>query len=123
VYMLTEYLPLLIFLLVSMLFAGAVLLLSALFGKKVRTREKLMTYECGLDPIGDARKKFSVKFFIIAMLFIIFDVEVVFLYPWAIVFQRFNQFKLFAFIEMAVFIGVLLIGFIYVWKKGALEWE
>ncbi len=121
--MLVDYLPILIFLLLATVFAGAVILLSSLFGYRTSTREKLMPYECGLDPIGNARAKFSVKFFIIAMLFIVFDVELVFLYPWAIVFKEFNQFKAFAFIEMVVFIGVLLIGFIYVWKKGALEWE
>ena len=121
--MLVEYLPILIFLSLTMLFAGAVIFLSAFFGKRASTREKLMTYECGLDPIGNARKKFSVKFFIIAMLFIVFDVELVFLYPWAIVFKQFNQFKAFVFIEMVIFIGILLVGFIYVWKKGALEWE
>ena len=121
--MLVDYLPILIFLLLATVFAGAVILLSSLFGHRTSTREKLMPYECGLDPIGDARAKVSVKFFIIAMLFIVFDVELVFLYPWAIVFKEFNQFKAFAFIEMVVFIGILLIGFIYVWKKGALEWE
>jgi len=86
--MLTEYIPLFIFLLVSILFAGAVILLSSVFGRKTSTREKLMPYECGLDPIGNARAKVSVKFFIIAMLFIVFDVELVFLYPWAIVFRN-----------------------------------
>ena len=121
--MLAEYIPILIFLSVSILFAGGVILLSSVFGRKTSTREKLMPYECGLDPIGDARAKVSVKFFIIAMLFIVFDMELVFLYPWAIVFKQFDQFKGFIFIEMLVFIGVLLVGFIYVWKKGALEWE
>ncbi len=121
--MLVDYLPILVFLAISMLFAGAVIILSSLFGKKTSTREKLMPYECGMDPIGNARAKFSVKFFIIAMLFIVFDVELVFLYPWAIVFKQFAQFKMFVFVEMVVFIGILLAGFIYAWKKGALEWE
>lgn len=120
--MLIEYLPILVFLSLTMLFAGAVILLSAFFGKRASTREKLMPYECGLDPIGNARKRFSIKFFIIAMLFIIFDVELVFLYPWAIVFKQFQS-KPFVFIEMVIFIGILLVGFIYVWKRGALEWE
>jgi len=115
--------PLLIFLLRAILFAGVVITLSSLVGKKTASREKLMTYECGLDPVGNARQKFSVKFFIIAMLFIVFDVEAVFLYPWAIVFKQFNQFKTFIFLEMFVFLGIVLIGFIYVWKKGAWEWE
>ena len=117
------YTPLFIFFLLAVLFAGAVIILSSLFGRKTATREKLMPYECGLDPVGNARSKFTVKFFIIAMLFIVFDVEAVFLYPWAIVFRQFNQFKGFVFVEMAVFIGILLVGFIYVWRKGALEWD
>jgi NADH-quinone oxidoreductase subunit A len=117
------YTPLIIFFSLSVLFAGLVIALSALFGRKASTREKLMPYECGLDPVGNARTRFPVKFFIIAMLFIVFDVEAVFLYPWAIVFRQFNQFKGFVFLEMAVFIGILLVGFLYVWKKGALEWE
>ncbi len=121
--MLVDYLPLFIFLMLAVLFAGVVIILSSLVGRKTRSREKLMTYECGLDPVGNARKKFSVKFFIVAMLFIVFDVEAVFLYPWAIVFKEFSQFKAFIFFEMLVFIGILLVGFVYVWKKGALEWE
>lgn len=118
-----DYVPLFIFLLLSILFAGIVIILSSLVGKKTASREKLMPYECGIDPFGNARNKVSVKFFIIAMLFIVFDVEAVFLYPWAIVFKQFNQFKTFIFVEMIVFIGILFVGFIYVWKKGALEWE
>jgi len=121
--MLSDYLPLFIFLLLAILFAGFVIILSSLVGNKTASREKLMTYECGLDPVGNARQKFSVKFFIIAMLFIVFDVEAVFLYPWAIVFKQFHQFKTFIFFEMFIFVGILLVGFIYVWKKGALEWE
>ena len=121
--MLNSYVPLLFFLLLAILFAGVVIILSSVFGKKAATREKLMPYECGIDPVGDARKRFSVKFFIVAMLFIVFDVEAVFLYPWAIVFRQFNQFKGFVFFEMVVFVGILMVGFIYVWRKGALEWE
>ena len=121
--MLSGYLPIVLFLALVVVFAGATIFLSSLFGKRTSTREKLMPYECGLDPIGNARAKFSVRFFIVAMLFIVFDVELVFLYPWAIVFKQFNQFKLFIFGEMVVFIGILLAGFIYAWKKGALEWE
>ena len=121
--MLTDYIPLFIFFTLAVFFAGFVIVLSSLVGRKTASREKLMPYECGLDPIGNARSRVSIKFFIIAMLFIVFDVEAVFLYPWAIVFQQFNQFKSFIFCEMLVFIGILLIGFVYVWKKGALEWE
>ncbi|MFH1624392.1 MAG: NADH-quinone oxidoreductase subunit A, partial [Pseudomonadota bacterium] len=84
------------------------------------TPQKMMPYECGVDPIGTARRRFSVKFYIIAMLFIIFDIEAVFLYPWAVVFK---DLKVFGFIEMGIFIVILFIGLIYAWKKGALEWE
>jgi NADH-quinone oxidoreductase subunit A len=77
-------------------------------------------YECGMDPVGQARSPFSVKFYIIAMLFIIFSIEVIFIYPWAVIFR---DLKIFGLAEMAVFIAILLVGFIYVWKKGALEWE
>ena len=106
--MLIEYLPLLIFLTLAILFAGVVILLSSVFGRKTSTREKLMTYECGLDPIGNARNKFSVKFFIIAMLFIVFDVEAVFLYPWAIVFKQFNQFDIKTFYHILSFAVLFL---------------
>ncbi len=118
--MLTGYLPILILLIVSILFAGATLFLSAIVGRKVSTREKLMPYECGVDPVGDARQRFPIHFYLIAMLFIVFDIEAVFLYPWAIVFKELGLFGL---IEMVVFILILFIGFIYIWRKGALKWE
>jgi NADH-quinone oxidoreductase subunit A len=101
-------------------FALTVILLSAIFGKRKITPQKMLPYECGMDPIGQARKPFSVKFYIIAMLFIVFDLEAVFLYPWAVVFK---DLKVFGLVEMGAFIAILLVGFIYVWKKGALEWE
>ncbi len=81
---------------------------------------KLSPYECGCPPVGDAREKFSVRFYIIAMLFVLFDIEAVFMYPWAINFDRLG---LFGFVEMLVFIFILLVGYFYVWKKGALEWD
>ena len=116
----TDYIPIFIFFVVAVGFALTVIFLSAIFGKRKITPQKMLPYECGMDPIGEARKPFSVKFYIIAMLFIIFDLEAVFLYPWAVVFK---DLKVFGLVEMAVFIGILLVGFIYVWKKGALEWE
>ena len=114
------YIPIFIFLIVAVGFALFVILISAIFGKRKTTRQKMLPYECGMDPIGAARKPFSVKFYIIAMLFIIFDIEAVFLYPWAVIYR---ELKIFGLAEMAVFIAILLVGFIYVWKKGALEWE
>ena len=116
----TDYIPIFIFFLVAVAFALVVLFLSAIFGKRKITPQKMLPYECGMDPIGEARKPFSVKLYIIAMLSIIFDIEAVFLYPWAVIFK---DLKVFGLAEMAVFIGILLVGFIYVWKKGALEWE
>jgi NADH-quinone oxidoreductase subunit A len=116
----TDYIPIFIFFLVAVVFALVVLFLSAIIGKRKITPQKMLPYECGMDPIGEARSPFSVKFYIIAMLFIVFDIEAVFLYPWAVIFK---DLKIFGLGEMAVFIGILLVGFIYIWKKGALEWE
>jgi NADH-quinone oxidoreductase subunit A len=118
--MLIEYLPIFIFFVVAVGFALVTLFLSAILGKRKITPQKMIAYECGMDPIGEARKRFSVKFYIIAVLFIIFDIEAVFLYPWAVIFR---EIKIFGLMEMAVFIAILLVGFVYVWKKGALEWE
>ena len=114
-----NYLPLLIHLLVAGALAGAIVLLSSIFGYRKPTRAKLSPYECGMQPVGDARERFSVKFYLVAMLFIIFDVEAVFLYPWAIILK---DLKMFGFWEMIVYIGIVLVGFFYVWKKGVLDW-
>jgi len=118
--MLVEYLPIFIFFIVAVGFALVTLFLSAIFGKRKITPQKMIPYECGMDPIGEARKRFSVRFYIVAMLFIVFDIEAVFLYPWAVIFR---ELKVFGLVEMGVFIAILLVGFVYVWKKGALEWE
>ncbi|MBP1715160.1 MAG: nuoA [Deltaproteobacteria bacterium] len=118
--MLMEYLPIFIFFIVAVGFAVVTLFLSAIFGKRKITPQKMIPYECGMDPIGEARKRFSVRFYIVAMLFIVFDIEAVFLYPWAVIFR---DLKIFGLVEMGVFIAILLVGFVYVWKKGALEWE
>lgn len=117
--MLTSYIPVLIMLAVVTAFGVLVVTLSWLVGKRQASREKLMAYECGNIPEGDARSRFPVKFYIIAMLFIVFDIEAMFLYPWAVIYR---SLKLFGLIEMVVFIAILFIGFLYVWKKGALEW-
>ncbi len=118
--MLIDYLPIFIFFVVAVGFALFVIVASAFIGKRKVTPQKMMPYECGMDPIGQARNPFSVKFYIIAMLFIIFDIEAIFIYPWAVIFR---DLKIFGLVEMAVFIAILLVGFIYVWKKGALEWD
>jgi NADH-quinone oxidoreductase subunit A len=118
--MIDSYLPALVILLVSAFIGVAIIVLSSLLSKKDPTPIKLMPYECGMDPIGDARRRFSVRFFIIGMLFIIFDIEVIFMFPWA---KIYDKLMVFGFVEMLVFVLVLLLGLIYVWKKGALEWE
>ncbi|PWB77202.1 MAG: NADH-quinone oxidoreductase subunit A [Candidatus Methylomirabilota bacterium] len=117
--MLLSYLPIFILILVAVGFALATLFLSHVLGPRRPTRAKLAPYECGIDPVGSARERFSVKFYLVAMLFIIFDIEIVFLYPWAVIL---SSLKLFGLIEMVLFLGILLIGLLYVWKKGGLEW-
>ena len=114
------YFPLLLQCFIAMAVAGGMLGASYLLGKRVRSRVKDMPYECGIVPTGDARERFSVKFYLVAMVFILFDIEAVFLYPWAVVFR---ELKLFAFVEMAVFLVLVLSGFFYIWKKGALDWS
>ncbi len=117
--MLLSYLPILILALLAAGFAIVTLLLSSALGPRRPSRDKLSPYECGIDPIGSARERFSVKFYLVAMLFILFDIEIVFLYPWAVTLR---SLKLFGFLEMLVFLGILLIGLLYVWKRGGLEW-
>lgn len=114
------YLPLLLFVVMVVGLAAAIIILSSLIGRKKASSEKLAPYECGVPLRDSARKNFSVKFYLIAMLFILFDVETIYLYPWAVLFR---ELKLFGVIEMGIFIVILLIGYFYVWKRGALEWD
>lgn len=114
-----RYLPLLMHFLLAGGFAVAVVTLSSIIGYRRPTRAKLSPYECGMTPIGDTHGRFSVKFYLVAMLFILFDVEAVFLYPWAVILRRL---KMFGFYEMLVYILIFLVGFFYIWKKGALDW-
>ena len=118
-YIPTEYLPILLIMLFSIAFAGGVILLGSIVRLRRPYKEKLQIYESGNPPVGEPRERFSIKFYIIAMLFVVFDVEAVFLYPWALVFDKIG---LYALIEMLLFIVVLLIGYIYAWKKEAFEW-
>lgn len=118
--MLDSYLPILVLIAIALAFALGSVVMSRLVGQKKPSTVKLAPYECGMPPVGSARERVSVKFYIVAMLFIVFDIEAVFLYPWAVVFKRLG---LFGFVEMGVFIVILLVGYVYVWKKGALEWE
>jgi len=118
--MLKEYAQILILMVIVFGFAGVTLLLSAILGQKKKSETKLMPYECGIDPVGTARQRFSIKFYITTMIFILFDIEALYLYPWAVIYRRLGVFGL---VEMGVFILLLLVGFIYVWKKGAFEWD
>ena len=118
--MLAEYLPILIFLAVSGAIGVLLLALGFVFGTSRPDAEKLSPYECGFEAYEDSRMKFDVRYYLIAILFIIFDLEIAFLFPWAIVL---DQIGLFGFVSMAIFLGILVIGFIYEWKKGALEWD
>jgi NADH-quinone oxidoreductase subunit A len=114
-----RYLPLLMHFVIAFGIAAAIVTLSWLIGQHKPNRAKLSPYECGVPPVGDARERFSVKFYLVAMLFILFDVEAVFLYPWAVVLR---ELKMFGFWEMLVYIGIVLIGLFYVWKKGVIDW-
>lgn len=117
--MLAGYIPILIFVIVATLVPVLALALGRLLRPFRPHQNKLSPYECGVEPTGDARERFSVRFYIIAILFVIFDVETIFLFPWAVIYGRL---ALFGFIEMMIFLGILIVGYFYAWKKGALEW-
>ena len=118
--MLESWAPILIFFILVAGFGVVSLIMSYVFGVKKPDARKLSPYECGMQPIGTARERLSLKFYLVAMLFLLFDIEAVFLFPWAVVYR---ELKLFGFFEMLVFIAVILAGYVYAWKKGALEWE
>lgn len=124
---LSDYLPIVLMFVVAAGFAVTNILLSRVIGQRKSTRTKLMPYECGKDPVGSARERFSVKFYLIAMIFILFDIEVIFLIPWAVVFKRLAapQYGLgmLLYTEMMLFVALLLAGYIYVVKKGAFDWS
>jgi NADH-quinone oxidoreductase subunit A len=117
---LAEYMPILIFLAIAVALAVIILVASLIVAPQTPDREKLSPYECGFEPFQDARGRFDVRFYLVAILFIIFDLEVAFLFPWAV---SLGNIGLFGFWSMIVFLGVLTVGFIYEWRKGALEWE
>ncbi len=122
----SDYLPLIVLLFVAIALAGALVGLSWILGPKKPSAAKLAAYECGVTPVGSARERFPVKFYLIAMLFIVFDIETVFLYPWAVTFTKLgyhSAMQVFSLGEMVTFIVILFVGYIYVWKKGAFEWE
>lgn len=115
-----NYWPVIIYLAVAIAFGVVTISVGYLFRPSKPDPSKLSPYECGCPPVGDAREKFSVRFYIIAMLFVLFDLEAVFMYPWAISFDRLG---IVGIVEMVLFILILLVGYIYAWKKGALEWD
>jgi NADH-quinone oxidoreductase subunit A len=117
---LSDYLPILLFLGVSTILAIALLAIGSLLGPKRPGTDKLSPYECGFEAFEDARMKFDVRYYLMAILFIVFDLEIAFLFPWAVVFRDIG---IVALVEMAMFLLLLVVGFFYVWKKGALEWE
>ena len=114
-----EYAPILIFLAVATVFPVATLVIARLLRPSVYGKTKTEAYECGVPPSGEARARYPVRFYIIAVLFVVFDVETIFLFPWAV---KYRALGAFGFAEMLVFLGILVVGFAYAWKKGALEW-
>jgi NADH-quinone oxidoreductase subunit A len=121
-----DYLPILLMFMVAGGFAVGNIVLSQFVGQRKHTRTKMMPYECGKDPVGTARERFSVKFYLIAMIFILFDIEVIFLVPWAVVFRTLAGpvygMRNLVYVEMMVFVALLLVGYVYVVKKGAFDW-
>lgn len=114
------YFPVLVQILIALAVAGGMIGASAILGRRVKDPVKLSPYESGMKPIGNARERFSVKFYLVAMVFILFDIEAIFLYPWAVIYR---QLGMFAFVEMLLFIVLVLCGFFYIWKKGVLDWS
>jgi len=114
------YFPVLIQVIIAAAVAGGLVAGGLLLGKRVRNAAKDTPYESGMQPIGSARERFSVKFFLVGMVFILFDIEAIFLYPWAVVFRELGMF---GFVEMLIFIVLVLVGFFYIWKKGVLDWS
>lgn len=117
----SDYLPIFIYILLAIAIgAGGIIGLSALLGPRKPNKIKLMPYECGVDPVGNPRERFPIKFYVVGMIFLLFDIEVVFMVPWAV---NYNALGLFGFVEMMIFIFILGIGYLYLWRKGALDWE
>ncbi len=118
--MLENYIPILVFLVIGVLIGAIAMTAGFVLGPRRPDSEKLSPYECGFEPFEDSRMKFDVRYYLVAILFIIFDLEIAFLFPWAV---ALDQIGMFGFLAMMLFLAILVIGFIYEWKKGALEWE
>jgi NADH-quinone oxidoreductase subunit A len=123
--MLVPYIPIAVIVIISIFFGFLIVIIGNLFGPRRKTARKLMPYESGMTPIGPGTRRVPVHFYLVAVLFILFDIEIIFIIPWAVILRKFvtENFGVFALIEMAIFIIVLLVGLVYAWKKGALEWE
>jgi NADH-quinone oxidoreductase subunit A len=117
---LLDYAPIVVLTVLALVVSGVIIVLSYFAGRPGHSRTDVTPYECGVPTLGNARERFSVKFYLIAVLFILFDIEIVFLYPWAVAFDKLGML---AIVEMFLFIALLLVGYVYVWKKGALEWD
>jgi NADH-quinone oxidoreductase subunit A len=117
------YIPVLILMLAGIVIGVAALVVSYILGPKLPNKRKNMPFECGVPPVGDARHRFSVRFYLVAILFLLFDVEAIFFFPWATVFKKFLAINSFILVEMGFFVAILLVGYVYVLRKGALEWE
>ena len=120
--MLNSYIPVLVMAVAAVALSAIFILLSALLGPRRPSPQKMSPYECGVTPIGSARERFPIKFYLIAMLFIVFDIETVFLYPWAVTYSSSATMMFFNLAEMAVFVAILFVGYIYIWRRGAFEW-
>lgn len=121
--MLGGYIPIMVMMIAAAVIAGGMVGASYLLGPKKPNKYKQASYECGMTPVGSARERFPIKFYLIAMLFIIFDIETIFLYPWAVIFRGSGASKVFLLVEMGVFLAILFIGYFYILGKGALDWD
>jgi NADH-quinone oxidoreductase subunit A len=122
--MLIDYLPLLIFFGIALAFGVFVVIASYLVGQHKPTPTKMAPYECGVTTVGTSRQRIPIRYYLVAMLFLLFDIEIVFIYPWAVVFRDLKAaLGILIFFEMLVFMGILIVAYVYVWKRGALEWE
>ncbi len=117
--MVSAYLPILVFFLVAVVFAVALLWFAWAIAPSRYNKVKLEPYECGIEPLTDARDRYSVRYYLVAMLFVVFDIETVFLFPWAVII---DELAVFGLIEMAIFLGILIVGYAYAWRRGALDW-
>ncbi len=118
-----SYIPVLILFMVGTFLGVAILVLTHLLGPRIKHRMKDQPFECGVPPAGDSRQRFSVRFYLVAILFLLFDVEAIFFFPWAVVYRKYLTLGSFILVEMGLFVGILLVGYYYVLRKGALEWD